>query len=83
MYLTDPVFIGTMYGQESVNIPGSTAIGSSLEDKRTSSVGAAAEFAKANNLLGLFVEADLLVSVRHFFPQNVLTVPAEASPIFD
>lgn len=56
-----------MYGKDNASITGSTAIGSSLEDKRTSSVGAAVEFAKANNLLGLFVEAELLVSINHSF----------------
>nr|GAT53871.1 cyclin-dependent protein kinase inhibitor [Mycena chlorophos] len=33
------------------------------EDWRTTSVGAAVEFARANNLLGIFVDADLLMQV--------------------
>ncbi|KAF7301526.1 Cyclin-dependent protein kinase inhibitor [Mycena indigotica] len=34
-----------------------------MEDWRTTSVGAAVEFARANNLLGVFVDADLLLQV--------------------
>ncbi|KAJ7688424.1 cyclin-dependent protein kinase inhibitor [Mycena rosella] len=34
-----------------------------VEDGRTTSVGAAVEFARANNLLGIFVDADLLMQV--------------------
>lgn len=72
-----------MYGKDCAGIPGSTAVGSSLKDKRTSSVGAAVEFAKANNLLGLFVEAELLVSARRLVPSSRPDSFAETSPIFD
>lgn len=46
-------------------------MGSGQGEKRVSSVGAAVEFAKANNMLGLFVDASLLVSlIRNFSAIN-------------
>jgi CDK inhibitor PHO81 len=58
----DPVFLGTLCGRRSEQLIRPTAAGSGRGEKRTLSVGAAVEFAKANNLLGLFVNSDLLVS---------------------
>ena len=58
----DPVFLGTICGRGSEQLIRPTAAGSGRGEKRTLSVGAAVEFAKANNLLGLFVNSDLLVS---------------------
>ncbi|KAF9569404.1 hypothetical protein CPC08DRAFT_623988, partial [Agrocybe pediades] len=57
-----PVFLGTICGKDDSRLPSATASGSGKNDKRVSSVGAAVEFAKANNLLGIFVESQLLVS---------------------
>ncbi|KAF8974684.1 cyclin-dependent protein kinase inhibitor [Flammula alnicola] len=58
-----PVFFGAICGNGSGNLPSPTASGSGKEERRVSSVGAAVEFAKANNLLGLFVGADILIQV--------------------
>jgi len=59
--LSDPVFFGCMCGKDGLHLPSPTASGSGSNLQRVSSVGAAVEFAKANNLLGIFVDADLLV----------------------
>ncbi|KAF8639626.1 hypothetical protein AX17_000891 [Amanita inopinata Kibby_2008] len=57
-----PVFYASLCGKEN-----GVAIGLSTndddDDDRASSLGAAVEFAKSNNLLGVFVDADLLVKV--------------------
>lgn len=58
----DPVFLGTICGKESQKHISITALGSGRGEKRVLSIGAAIEFAKANNLLGLLVDSDLLVS---------------------
>ncbi|KAF9482025.1 hypothetical protein BDN70DRAFT_488230 [Pholiota conissans] len=58
-----PVFFGCICGKGSTNLPCPTSLGSGKEEKRVLSVGAAVEFAKANNLLGLFVDAKLLIEV--------------------
>jgi CDK inhibitor PHO81 len=58
-----PVFLGSICGRGSDRLPTSTAAGAGKDDRRVSSVGAAVEFAKANNLLGIFVDAELLVQV--------------------
>jgi len=56
-----PVFLGSICGRDSIQLLNPTASGSGKDDKRVFSVGAAVEFAKANNLLGLFVNSELLV----------------------
>lgn len=56
-----PVFFGCICGKDHLHLPSPTALGSCSNLRRISSVGAAIEFAKANNLLGIFVDADLLV----------------------
>jgi len=53
--------LGSICGNGSTHLLNQTASGSGKDDKRVSSVGAAVEFAKANNLLGLFVDSELLV----------------------
>jgi len=58
-----PVFFGCIGGKDNLHLPSPTAWGSGSNLRRISSVGAAIEFAKANNLLGIFVDADLLVEV--------------------
>ena len=59
---SDPVFFGCVCGKDALHLPSpSTAWGSGSSPRRISSVGAAIEFAKANNLLGIFIDADLLV----------------------
>jgi CDK inhibitor PHO81 len=60
----DPVFLGTICGKESEKHISVTALGSGRGEKHVSSIGAAIEFAKANNLLGLLVDSDLLVGSR-------------------
>ena len=59
---SDPVFFGCVCGKDGLHLPSpTTAWGSGSNSRRISSVGAAIEFAKANNLLGIFIDADLLV----------------------
>jgi len=58
-----PVFFGCVCGKDVLHLPSPTAWGSGSNPRRISSVGAAIEFAKANNLLGIFIDADLLVQV--------------------
>ena len=59
---SDPVFFGCVCGKDGLHLPSpTTAWGSGSNPRRISSVGAAIEFAKANNLLGIFIDADLLV----------------------
>jgi len=59
-----PVFFGTPCGKRGPNFPSPTSMSISDEyDRRSSSLGAAVEFSKNNNLLGVFVNADLLVPV--------------------
>ncbi|KAG5716083.1 Ankyrin repeat protein nuc-2 [Termitomyces sp. T112] len=59
-----PVFFVTRCGKDSLSVPSLTALGAEEEnDPRLSSIGAAVEFARINNLLGVFVDASLLVQV--------------------
>ncbi|KAG6897215.1 hypothetical protein C0992_003413 [Termitomyces sp. T32_za158] len=54
----------TRCGNDNSDLPSPTALGTEEEnDPRLSSVGAAVEFARVNNLLGVLVDADLLVQV--------------------
>lgn len=51
----------------SRNPPSPTALGpDDVDDRRLCSVGAAVDWAKANNLLGVFLDGDLLVSSIRF-----------------
>ena len=61
---SDPVFFGCVCGKDDLHLPSPTAWGSGSNPRRISSVGAAIEFAKANNLLGIFIDADLLVRLH-------------------
>src|ERR1700726_1468003 len=55
---------GTHCGKSNTDTPSSTALGfNDGKDRRLSSLSAGVEFCKNNNLLGLFVTADLLVSL--------------------
>ncbi|KAK7061450.1 ankyrin repeat protein nuc-2 [Favolaschia claudopus] len=56
-----PVFFASQCGRKLVRTDASSQ--ANVEDWRTTSVGAAVEFARANNLLGIFVDADLLMQV--------------------
>ncbi|KAG6903307.1 hypothetical protein C0995_013060 [Termitomyces sp. Mi166 len=59
-----PVFFVSRCGKNSLSTPSPTALGAEEEyDPRLSSIGAAVEFARINNLLGVLVDADLLVQV--------------------
>ena len=60
----DPVFLGTICGKESDKHISATALGAGRGEKHVLSIGAAVEFAKTNNLLGLLVDSDLLVGSR-------------------
>lgn len=57
------MFFGCICGKDGLHLPSPTAWGSGNNLRRVSSVGTAIEFAKANNLLGIFVDADLLVHI--------------------
>ncbi|KAI0313604.1 hypothetical protein OF83DRAFT_1086226 [Amylostereum chailletii] len=59
-----PVFFASHCGRPSRRPPSVTASDASApRDPRLGSLSAAVEFAKANNLLGVFVDAELLVTV--------------------
>ena len=59
-FSVDPVFFASQCGKKQ-NQPNHLSLTEDVEEWRTASVGAAVEFARANNLLGIFVDADLLV----------------------
>lgn len=58
-----PVFFASQCGERQSRLNHLSFNGEDTEDWRTMSVGAAVEFARANNLLGIFVGADLLMQV--------------------
>ncbi|KAJ7638577.1 cyclin-dependent protein kinase inhibitor [Roridomyces roridus] len=58
-----PVFFASQCGNKEPHVRHLPFTGEDQEDGRTTSVGAAVEFARANNLLGVFVDADLLMQV--------------------
>ncbi|KAI0069093.1 ankyrin [Artomyces pyxidatus] len=59
-----PVFFASSCGKASRQPPSATALASGgSHDERLSSLGSAVEFSKNNNLLGVFVDSDLLVEV--------------------
>ena len=58
----DPVFLESECGVRSAYVPSPTALGpDDVDDRRLSSISASVDWAKANNLLGIFMDADLLV----------------------
>lgn len=60
-----PVFFASRCGggPTTPDTTSKTALGSAGDDQRTRSIGAAVEFAKSNNLLGIFIDAELLIRV--------------------
>jgi hypothetical protein len=59
----DPVFFASHCGGKSGTPPSAAAASSqSVKDRRLSTLAAAVEFAKANNLLGILVDSELLAS---------------------
>ncbi|KAF8165070.1 cyclin-dependent protein kinase inhibitor [Crassisporium funariophilum] len=58
-----PVFFGSICGKDRLFLPSRTSPVFDNDDQEMSSVGAAVEFAKTNNLLGVFVDAALLTQV--------------------
>ena len=60
---TDPVFLASKCGIQNACAPTPTSLGpEDMDDRRLSSISAAVDWAKTNNLLGVFLDADLLVS---------------------
>ncbi|KAH9938577.1 uncharacterized protein B0H18DRAFT_1081185 [Fomitopsis serialis] len=59
-----PVFLATQCGEQSRGLPSATALSvDDVRDYRFSSLDSAVEFAKSNNLLGVLLDAGLLVRV--------------------
>lgn len=65
--MVDPVFFATGCGWENTSWPSPTALGyrDADGDQRLGSMASAVNFAKSNNLLGVMLEADLLVNSTH------------------
>lgn len=62
MVCPDPVFLASLCGESAHQRPSATALGTDdVYDYRFASLGAAVEFAKQNNLLGVLLDASLLV----------------------
>lgn len=58
----DSVFLASECGVRGASLPSSTALGpEDVDDRRLSSISAAVDWARTNNLLGIFLDADLLV----------------------
>ena len=63
----DPVFFASQCGRASAHPPSATALAvQDARDYRVSSLNAAVEVCKANNLLGLLLDAEFLVRVLPF-----------------
>jgi hypothetical protein len=61
--LSDPVFFASQCGRESALWQSLTALSvRDADDQRLSSLASAVAFAKSNNLLGVLLEAELLVN---------------------
>jgi len=59
-----PVFFASQCGQKCSVTPSCTALGiEDVTDRRLSCLGAAVKFSKMNNLLGVFIDAAVLVEV--------------------
>jgi hypothetical protein len=58
----DPVFLSSLCGAKEVHLatPGASAV-AIRPDRRSATIAAAIEFAKANNILGVLLDAELLV----------------------
>lgn len=62
LHSIDPVFLSSRCGKNNLHLPAcSYQMVDENQDDRLRSVSAAVEFAKDNNLLGVFVDAELLV----------------------
>lgn len=70
MIILDPVFFVSRCGKNDTNFSVPTPSSDDEEnDSKLSIIGAAVEFAKSSNLLGIFVDAELLVNfLRYRFP---------------
>lgn len=81
----DPVFFAAHCEKRADLLPSRTAYGFNGDDIIVRSVGAAVDFAKVNNLLGIFVDAELLVSYRRIFliQATLIDVFADASTVID
>lgn len=67
--MSDPVFFASRCGQTALDLPSATTFSvEDAHDYRLSSLGAAVEWSKLNNLLGVLLDAELLVSVFVFVP---------------
>ena len=61
----DPVFFASLCGREASVSPSPTSLANAeARDERSSSLESAVRFSKANNLLGVFIEGDILVSTH-------------------
>jgi len=64
-HLPDPVFFASLCGRENAVNPSPTVLAhTEVGDERLLSLESAVRFSKANNLLGVIVEADILVSAH-------------------
>jgi CDK inhibitor PHO81 len=62
------VFFVSRCGKNSTNFSVPDPSGDEANDSKLSVMGAAVEFAKSSNLLGVFVDAELLVSCALLLP---------------
>ena len=61
----DPVFLGSACGALGTSAPSETALGpDDVDDRRLSSISASVDWARSNNILGIFMDADLLVRLQ-------------------
>lgn len=64
-----PVFLASKCGIHNARTLTPTSLGpEDLDDRRLSSISAAVDWAKTNNLLGVFLDADLLTKVPSLMP---------------
>ena len=69
LIILDPVFFVSRCGNNATNFSVPTLLSCEEEnDLKLSTIGAAVEFAKSSNLLGIFVDAELLVNFALPFP---------------
>lgn len=75
----DPVFFASQCGRPSAHPPSATALPTAdARDYRVSSLNAAVEVCRTNNVLGLLLDADFLVRVLHV---DILVCGADSGPI--
>ena len=62
---SDPVFFASLCGREASASPSPTVLAHvEAEDERSSSLESVVRFSKANNLLGVMIEGDILVNTH-------------------